>query len=131
MEGRMRYQRGGPPPESGQADFEGADYGSEVSFFVVHMPAGEGPPMHTHPYSETFVVQAGRAHFEVGDRSVEAAAGDVVVAPPGTPHAFKAVGPAALGMVNIHAAPRMETSWLEARPEGAAPPSPSASKRPR
>jgi mannose-6-phosphate isomerase-like protein (cupin superfamily) len=95
--------------------FEGAPYGSEVSFFVVHMRAGEGPALHTHPYSETFVVLGGRARFELGARSVEAAAGDVVVAPPRTPHAFRALGPDALEMVNIHAAPRMETTWLEAR----------------
>jgi quercetin dioxygenase-like cupin family protein len=95
--------------------FEGAPYDSEVSFFVVHMRAGQGPALHTHPYSETFVVLGGRARFELGARSVEAAAGDVVVAPPRTPHAFRAVGPDALEMVNIHAAPRMETTWLEAR----------------
>jgi quercetin dioxygenase-like cupin family protein len=94
--------------------FEGAAYGSEVSFFVVYMRAGKGPALHTHPYSETFVVLEGRARFELGARSVEAAAGDVVVAPPQTPHAFRAVGPDALEMVNIHAAPRMETTWLEA-----------------
>jgi mannose-6-phosphate isomerase-like protein (cupin superfamily) len=93
--------------------FEGAAYGSDVSFFVVHMREGQGPPLHAHPYSETFVVQTGRARFELGDRSVEATAGDVVVAPPETPHAFRAVGPEILEMVNIHAAARMKTTWLE------------------
>jgi mannose-6-phosphate isomerase-like protein (cupin superfamily) len=92
--------------------FEGAGHGSEVSFFVVHMLDGQGPALHTHPYSETFVVLAGHARFELGARSVEAAAGEVVVAPPRTPHSFRAVGPDALEMVNIHAAPRMETTWL-------------------
>jgi mannose-6-phosphate isomerase-like protein (cupin superfamily) len=95
--------------------FEGAAHGSEVSFFVVHVRAGEGPALHSPPYSETFVVLAGRARFELSARSVEAAAGDVVVAPAGTPHMFRAVGSEALEMVNIHAAPRMETTWLEAR----------------
>ena len=92
--------------------FEGAPHGSGVSFFVVRMRAGQGPALHTHPYSETFVVLGGRARFELGTQSVEAAAGDVVVAPPRAPHAFRAVGPDALEMVNIHAAPRMETTWL-------------------
>jgi quercetin dioxygenase-like cupin family protein len=92
--------------------FEGAGHGSEVSYFVVHMLDGQGPALHTHPYSETFVVLAGRARFELGARSVEAAAGEVVVAPPGTPHSFRAVGPDALEMVNIHAAPRMESTRL-------------------
>jgi mannose-6-phosphate isomerase-like protein (cupin superfamily) len=96
--------------------FEGAPYGSEVSFFVVRKRAGEGPALHSHPYSETFVVLAGRARFQLGAQSVEAVAGDVVVAPPLTPHMFRAVGPQALEMVNIHAAPRMETTWLEGQP---------------
>jgi hypothetical protein len=51
----------------------------------------------------------------LGPQPVEAAAADVVVAPLRTPHAFRAVGPDALEMVNIHAAPRMETTWLEDR----------------
>jgi quercetin dioxygenase-like cupin family protein len=95
--------------------FEGTPYGSAVSFFVVHMRAGEGPALHTHPYSETCVVLGGRPRFELGARSVEAAAGDVVVAPPRTPHTFSRCRTDALEMVNIHAAPRMETTWLEAR----------------
>jgi hypothetical protein len=28
-------------------------------------------------------------------------------------HAFKGIGPGRLRMVGIHAAPRMETTWLE------------------
>ena len=39
--------------------FEGAAHGSEVSFFVVDDAPGEGPALHHHPYSETFVVIAG------------------------------------------------------------------------
>jgi quercetin dioxygenase-like cupin family protein len=93
--------------------FEGAPYGSDVSFFVVDAAPGDGPALHRHPYSETFVVQSGRARFEVGGRPVEAVAGDVLVAAPGTAHAFRALGPERLQMVAIHAAPRMETTWLE------------------
>ena len=93
--------------------FEGAAYGSEVSFFVVDARAGEGPALHRHPYSETFVVLAGRARFELGGRAVVAGAGDVVVAPSGTAHGFSSLGPERLRMVAIHAAARMDTTWLE------------------
>src|SRR5215204_2583515 len=117
--------RAAPGERAGR--FEGAADGSEVSFFVIHMGAGQGPALHSHPYSETFVVLEGRARFELGARSIEAAAGDVVVAPPGKPHMFRAVGAEALRMVNIHAAPRMETTWLEASPKSAAAPASSAS----
>lgn len=93
--------------------FEGAGHGSDVSFFVVDAAAGEGPALHRHPYSETFVVQSGRGRFRLGDRSLEAVGGDVVVVPPATPHRFTALGPARLRLVAIHAAPVMETTWLE------------------
>jgi mannose-6-phosphate isomerase-like protein (cupin superfamily) len=108
--GALPTWRAGAADQAGQ--FEGAAYGSQVSFFVVHMHDGQGPGLHNHPYSETFVVLAGRAHFELRGRSIPAAAGDVVVAAAGTPHMFRAIGSEALEMVNIHAAPRMETTWL-------------------
>ncbi len=93
--------------------FEGGPYGSEVSFFVVDAAPGEGPALHRHPYSETFVVQAGQGRFELGGRPVGAVAGDVVVVPPGTAHRFRCVGPEHLRLVSIHAAPHMDTTWLE------------------
>ena len=93
--------------------FEGAGTGSGVSFFVVDMARGDGPRLHRHPYSETLVVLAGRARFRVGDRTVEAAAGEVVVAPAGTAHGFESLGPENLQMVTIHDSPTMQTEWLE------------------
>ena len=110
---------GGSPPSwrtaagDSSGRFEGAPYGSDVSFFVVDAAPGDGPALHRHPYSETFAVQAGRARFEVGGRPVEAVAGDVLVVAPGTAHAFRALGPERLQMVAIHAASRIETTWLE------------------
>jgi mannose-6-phosphate isomerase-like protein (cupin superfamily) len=101
----------GPGRRSGQ--FEGEAYGSEVSFFVVNAPPGDGPRLHRHPYSETFVVQAGRGRFDVDGQPVEAGAGDVVVVVPGAAHKFTSLGPDHLQLVAIHAGPRMETTWLE------------------
>lgn len=98
-------------PDAGS--FEGAEHGSDVSFFVVDAAPGEGPALHLHPYSETFVLQAGRARFQLGDRSIDAAAGEVVVVPPATAHRFRALGPERLRLVSVHAAARMETTWLE------------------
>ena len=102
-----------PLPGKSSGQFEGAGYGSEVSFFVVNAAPGEGPRLHRHPYSETFVVQAGRGRFEVDDQPVEAGPGDVVVVVPGAAHKFRSLGPERLQMVAIHAGPRMETTWLE------------------
>jgi quercetin dioxygenase-like cupin family protein len=96
--------------------FEGADHGSAVSFFVVDAAPGEGPALHTHPYSETFAVLGGRGRFEVGGRAVEAVAGDALVVPPGTAHGFTALGPERLRLVGIHASPRIQTTWVSGGP---------------
>ena len=98
-------------PSAGR--FEGVAQGSDVSFFVVDAAPGDGPALHRHPYSETFVVQAGEGRFQVGDRAIDACAGAVLVVPAGTPHGFHAVGADHLRMVAIHASPRMETAWVD------------------
>jgi mannose-6-phosphate isomerase-like protein (cupin superfamily) len=41
-----------------------------------------------HPYTEVFVVQAGRLRFTVGDATIEASAGQIVIVPAGVPHKF-------------------------------------------
>jgi mannose-6-phosphate isomerase-like protein (cupin superfamily) len=99
--------------DASRGSWEGADLGSDVSGFVIDSGEGEGPEAHTHPYSETFIVLEGRGRFRYGDGYVEAEAGDIVAVPPGTAHGFKGIGPGRLRMVGIHAAPRMETTWLE------------------
>ncbi len=97
--------------------FEGAGNGSDVSFFVVDAAPGDGPVEHSHPYSETFVVQAGHVRFEVEGRPIEAFGGEVVVVAPHTAHGFRALGPERLQMVAIHAAAFMETAWLDEGPK--------------
>src|SRR4029078_9026131 len=69
-------------------DFEGADHRSDASVIFVDAPPGRGPALHHHPYIETFVVQAGPARLSVEGRTIEAAAGEVVVAPAGAVHGF-------------------------------------------
>jgi quercetin dioxygenase-like cupin family protein len=103
--------RRAPGAESGSV--EGGPLGSAVSVIVVDAAPGEGPALHRHPYPETFVVQAGRVRFALGDGSVEAEAGHLVVVPPGTPHGFRSLGPGRLRMVAIHAAPHFDTTWLK------------------
>ena len=93
--------------------FEGAEHGSDSSFLVVDAAPGRGPKLHRHPYSETFLIQAGRGRFRRGAEAIEAGAGEVVVVPPQTPHGFTSLGPEHLRLVAIHAAARFETIWLE------------------
>ena len=100
-------------PDSGNSyRFDGADHHAPVSFFLTHSEPGEGPGLHHHPYVETFIIEEGEATFTVGDDTVVARAGDIVVAPAGVPHGFVNSGSGVLRSVNIHPVSVMETVWL-------------------
>ena len=93
--------------------FEGADHGAGVSFFLARTRPGRGPRLHRHPYEETFVVHEGRLTFTVDGQTIEARAGQIVIAPPGSVHKFVNVGDAPAHMTNIHPRPRMAQEDLE------------------
>jgi quercetin dioxygenase-like cupin family protein len=93
--------------------FEGETYGSGVSFFIVENEPGQGPDLHVHPYSETWIVRKGEARFTVGAQTTHAVAGDVVVVAPHTPHGFKNVGTDRLEIICIHASSRIIQAWVE------------------
>lgn len=100
-------------PNATGGHFNGADHGSPVSAFVVDAGAGEGPSLHWHPYTETFIVLAGRARFQRGDDEIDARAGDLVVVPALTLHRFESLGPAPLRLVAIHDAPRLHSVFVD------------------
>jgi len=94
--------------------FEGGKHGSSsVSFFLVHNQPGQGPKLHHHPYDETFIILEGHVLVRVGDETVEGGPGDIVIGPPGIPHGFTNLGPGRARLVCIHAAPAMQTEFLE------------------
>ncbi len=72
--------------------------------------------MHTHPYTETWVVLAGEADIRIGDERVPAVEGDVVTVGAGTPHAFTNTGTGELELMCIHASAQFETEWLKDEP---------------
>jgi mannose-6-phosphate isomerase-like protein (cupin superfamily) len=101
-------------PGSTSRQFEGYRYGDvNVSFFVSATPPGRGPALHTHPYAEVFVVQAGNLTFVVGDQTIEATAGQIVIAPAGAAHKFTNTGTVVAHHFDIHTSSKMETTWLE------------------
>ncbi|MFF1347955.1 cupin domain-containing protein [Streptomyces sp. NPDC058322] len=52
-------------------------------------PHTQGPPQHRHAqHDEGFYVLSGTVRFTVGDEDHDAAAGTLVMVPPGTPHTF-------------------------------------------
>jgi len=104
------------PNAGGAVRFEGETYGytsSGVSFFLMHSAPGEGPDLHYHPYTETWIVRAGRARFSVGGEAVEVGPGDIVIAGPETIHGFKNIGDERVDIVCIHASPRIIQTWLD------------------
>ena len=99
--------------------FEGYQYGdANVSFFLSDTAPGKGPDLHKHPYEEVFVVQEGELTFTVGDETIEATGGQVVIAPAGVPHKFVNSGVGRARHIDIHVSRRMITDWLEDRKKG-------------
>lgn len=98
---------------SGTVTFEGEPHGSAVSMFLVNNAPGEGPDLHRHPYTETWVVRSGLARVTADGTDIEAGPGDIVVVGAETPHKFKNMGTERLEIVCIHASPRMIQESLE------------------
>ena len=97
----------------GTLTFEGEAHGSGVSFFLVDNQPGEGPDLHRHPYSETWIVRGGKGRFTADGKDIDAGPGDILVVGPETPHKFKNVGTERLDVICIHASPRIIQEALE------------------
>jgi quercetin dioxygenase-like cupin family protein len=102
-------------PFSGSSwQFEGYLHDAvNISFFLSNTLPGRGPLLHKHPYEEIFIVQEGKLTFTVNDSTMEASGGQIVIAPAHIPHKFINSGTEVARHVNIHASPRMITTWLE------------------
>jgi mannose-6-phosphate isomerase-like protein (cupin superfamily) len=96
--------------------FHGHEHGAPVSIFFSHNRPGTGPELHRHPYEETFIVEEGDVVFTVGEETIEAGPGDILVVPADTPHKFVSRGETHR-QISIHPVARMETEWLE-QPQG-------------
>ena len=92
--------------------FEGKDHRSSVSFYIGTFDPGTGPSLHTHPYDETFIVEAGSATFTVSDETFELGAGEIAVVPANTPHKF--VRGEAFRLISIAPSDQMIQEDLEA-----------------
>ena len=84
---------------------EGAKYGLATSIYHSEIVPGSGPPPHTHPYTEFFVLNEGQGQFHVGTATFDARAGDTVIVPPGVVHSFVNNGTTTLRQTAIHEAP--------------------------
>jgi mannose-6-phosphate isomerase-like protein (cupin superfamily) len=106
--------RGDLPFDGSTYEFVGAEYlDTQVSFIWVDMPPGGHVRLHRHPYAEIFIIQAGRATYTVGDDTLIAHAGQIIIVPAGAPHKFSNTGAEPLQQIDIHQSPRYITEWLE------------------
>ena len=103
---------GSLPGSERSRQFDGEQHGVGVSFILVDAVPGHGPKLHRHAYQEIFSVESGKATFTLDGAELDAGAGDVVVVPAGTPHAFVNSGTEQLRLTAIHNAARIATEWL-------------------
>jgi len=79
---------------------------------------GRGGPrhrLHTHPYSETFVLLEGNGRWTAGETVVEMHPDQmlvVLVVPPNTPHGFRNIGDVPLLTVSIHESGEVDQTFL-------------------
>lgn len=100
-------------PDKWRGEIELGASGANLCLIFNIMEPGRGPRLHRHPYPETFIIQHGRATFVVGEQTIEATAGQIVVVPAGVPHKFSNPGPETLETLDIHEAGSFTTEWLE------------------
>ena len=81
---------------------DGRTTGHRLGVGEITIPPGTtGPPQHRHAqHDEGFYVVSGTARFTVGDTSYDAAAGTLVMVPPGAPHTFANPGDEAVVLLN-------------------------------
>lgn len=76
-------------------------------FFEMTIEPGQGVPAHTHDYPESFYIIEGRVQFQsgaAGEGPTICSRGDVVLARPGTRHAFLNPGPETARLLSISSA---------------------------
>jgi quercetin dioxygenase-like cupin family protein len=101
------------PNDGDTFDFEGAQYDTNASFIWVDMPPGAVVKLHTHPYKEIFIIEEGSAMYMIGSDTIEAHAGQIIIAPADVPHGFVNSGEGRLKQVDIHDSKDIITHWLE------------------
>ena len=59
-----------------------------------------------------FIVEFGRATFQIGTETIVVDEGHIVVSPPGEAHGFTNTGTTELRLTAIHGASRFDAEWL-------------------
>jgi quercetin dioxygenase-like cupin family protein len=68
-----------------------AETDGAMTIMEMWMPAGAGPPMHTHPGTETVYVLSGKLRYHIGGETFDGGPGSIFHIPAGTLEAFEPV----------------------------------------
>lgn len=93
--------------------FVGAEHDADISYFFVENQPGEGPGLHWHPYSETWVVLEGTVRIRRGDEVLIATAGDTATVPAYVVHGFTNAGEGVLRILCIHASAEIIQTFVD------------------
>ncbi len=114
MSNYLVLNRSDLPYDGNVYELEGARYqNTDVSFIWVDMPPGGSVRLHKHPYKEIFVVLEGVSTFTVGDDTITAQAGNIIIVPAQVPHKFRNDSDKQLKQIDIHVSKEFHTIWLE------------------
>lgn len=91
--------------------FVGDEHGAGLSYFFVDNDPGQGPPLHRHPYPETWVLLDGEARIHLDDQELVAGPGDTATVPAGRWHGFTNTGSGTLRVLCLHPSPRILQEW--------------------
>jgi quercetin dioxygenase-like cupin family protein len=74
-----------------QVKVAGDDTDGAMTVVEMWMPAGMGPPPHTHPGAETVYVLEGKINYHIGDEAIEGGPGAFFHVPAGTVENFEPI----------------------------------------
>jgi len=93
---------------------EGRQFGlAHLSLILGETAPGQGIALHSHEYEEVIIVHAGTGTYTVGDATIEASAGDVVVIPSYVPHRFVNLAQEPLQHTAVHSSGTFELQYQD------------------
>ena len=95
-------------PIPGRQLLEGVRFGlHDLTLVLGESPPGHAARPHRHDHEEILVVHGGRGTYTVGDTTVEAGPGEVVVIPAGVVHSWANRGEEPLYQTAVHGSGRL------------------------
>jgi quercetin dioxygenase-like cupin family protein len=103
---------------SGRHLLEGQEFGLEnLTLTLGESPPGQFTRLHRHDAEELIIVHAGRGIYTVGETTVEAGPGDVILIPSGVPHRWVNSGEAPLVHTGVFSTGRFAMGTVHDSPD--------------